>query len=109
MQVVQLTDSARNHIFKLMKREDVDGTILRVSVVGGGCSGMSYKMGFEKDSIEDDQVFESNGVKLTIDSKSSLFLKGIEIDYQDGLNGAGFVYKNPNAKASCGCGTSFNA
>lgn len=82
---------------------------LRVQVVGGGCSGMSYKLGFDADPANDkDKVFEKDGVKLVIDSKSLLFLAGTTLDFSDGLNGKGFVFENPNAKRTCGCGNSFS-
>ena len=82
-----------------------------VQVVGGGCSGMSYKLGFEKDAPKPtDKQFEfENGLKILIDSKSLLFLNGTELDFSDGLNGTGFVFNNPNAKRTCGCGNSFSA
>lgn len=79
---------------------------LRVRVVGGGCSGFSYQLAFEAPQPLD-QVFEHAGVKVVVDPKSYLYLNGTEIDYVDGLNGAGFTLRNPNAKGSCGCGSSF--
>lgn len=107
--VIRLTDPAREKVLSLMRREIKDGeAFLRVSVVGGGCSGMSYKMAFESKSQEGDRSFVENEINVLIDSKSALFLQGLEIDFEDGLNGAGFVYKNPKASKSCGCGTSFS-
>lgn len=83
--------------------------VIRVQVAGGGCSGMSYKLGFENEPPkETDKVFERDGVKVVVDSKSFLFLSGTELDYSGGLNGAGFTFKNPNAKRTCGCGSSFS-
>jgi iron-sulfur cluster assembly protein len=83
---------------------------LRVQVVGGGCSGMSYKLGFDKEPVgANDKVFEQDGVKVVVDAKSFLFLGGTELDFSDGLNGTGFTFNNPNAKRTCGCGTSFSA
>ena len=108
-QIIQLTDSARAHVYRLMKREGKEGFALRVSVVGGGCSGLSYKMAFEEKPADADKVLDFNGLKVFVDPRSSLFLSGITIDYEDGLNGSGFTYQNPNAKRSCGCGTSFSA
>lgn len=85
-------------------------SILRVMVVGGGCSGMSYKLGFDdKPAAETDKVFEKDGVKVVCDPKSFLYLTGTELDFSDGLNGTGFVFNNPNAKRTCGCGSSFSA
>ena len=107
--LIDLTPTAREHVLRLMSREKKEGSGLRVSVVGGGCSGMSYKMSFESAAAAADNVMEFDGLKVFIDPKSALFLKGIQIDYVDGLNGAGFTYQNPNAKKSCGCGTSFSA
>ncbi len=107
--VCQLTENAGAHIRKLMDRQQKAGSILRVSVVGGGCSGMSYKMAFEEKPADGDRVFEQQGLTVTIDPKSALFLSGLVIDYVDDLNGSGFTYQNPNAKKSCGCGTSFSA
>jgi iron-sulfur cluster assembly protein len=83
---------------------------LRVQVVGGGCSGMSYKLGFDSaPPSAADKVFEYDGVKLIVDPKSFLFLSGTELDFSDGLNGTGFTFNNPNAKRTCGCGSSFSA
>lgn len=107
--VIHLTPSACEHVLRLMKRENRDGASLRVSIVGGGCSGMSYKMAFEDQPASGDQVMDFNGLRVFVDPRSALFLKGITIDYVDGLNGSGFTYENPNAKKSCGCGTSFSA
>lgn len=81
---------------------------LRVSVVGGGCSGLSYKLDFAKEPQPTDKIFEQDGVKVFVDPKSLLFVKGLELDYSGGLNGTGFTFKNPNATKSCGCGTSFS-
>ncbi len=106
---VTLTHAAVEHVKKLMERDQKIGSLLRVSVVGGGCSGLSYKMAFEAQPAAQDQVAEFEGLKVIVDPRSSLFLKGIEIDYVDGLDGSGFTYNNPNAKRSCGCGTSFSA
>lgn len=107
--VCDLTPSASQHVKRLMEKQNKTGSMLRVSVVGGGCSGMSYKMSFEDKAEEKDSVFEQHGVFVMVDPRSALFLKGLTIDYVDDLNGSGFVYQNPNAKRSCGCGTSFSA
>jgi iron-sulfur cluster assembly protein len=92
-----------------MAKQNKAGSILRVSVMGGGCSGLSYKMAFEDQPASGDAVFEQHGVQVAVDSRSALFLKGLVIDYVDDLNGSGFSYQNPNAKRSCGCGSSFSA
>jgi iron-sulfur cluster assembly accessory protein len=81
---------------------------LRIRVVGGGCSGFQYQLAFDAPQ-PGDQVFEQEGVKVVVDPKSFLYLSGTEIDYVDGLTGAGFTLKNPNAKGGCGCGSSFTA
>jgi iron-sulfur cluster assembly protein len=80
---------------------------LRVSVVGGGCSGLSYKLDFDNESKPMDQVFEDNGVKVVTDLKSFLYLVNTTLDFSDGLNGKGFYFSNPNASRTCGCGESF--
>ncbi len=83
---------------------------LRVMVTGGGCSGMSYKLGFDSQPLaSSDKVFEFEDVKIIVDPKSYLYLNGTELDFSDGLNGTGFVFNNPNAKRTCGCGSSFSA
>lgn len=104
-----LSEKAAKQVRSVQEREGKTTTYLRVSVVGGGCSGMSYKMDFEEKLQEGDKVLEIHGVKVAVDSKSLLFLKGTELDFSDGLNGQGFVFNNPNAKTSCGCGSSFSA
>lgn len=109
--MIQLTDKAVKEISRLKIAEDQSKTpsYLRVQVIGGGCSGMSYKLGFEPGAPTDkDKVFERDGVQLVIDSKSYVFLAGTELDFSDGLNGKGFVFNNPNAKRTCGCGSSFS-
>jgi len=106
--LIEMTDSAVQKVRSLMQREHGnEEKFLRISVVGGGCSGMSYKMGFESEAGEKDRQFEENGVQVLLDPKSALFLQGLRVDYEDGLNGAGFTYQNPKAKKACGCGTSF--
>lgn len=105
---IHLTDSARDKVRALMSREHADKEMcLRISVVGGGCSGLSYKMSFEEAAAPKDIQFEENGLNVILDQKSALFLQGLTVNYEDGLNGAGFTYENPKAKKSCGCGTSF--
>ncbi len=109
--MIALTDRAVQEVRRLQAQEGpTSGARLRVQVVGGGCSGMSYKLGFDKDPVaETDKVFGRDGVELIVDSKSYLFLQGTELDFSDGLNGKGFVFDNPNAKRTCGCGNSFSA
>ena len=81
---------------------------LRLGVIGGGCSGLSYELSFDREEKEHDKVFESNEVKIVVDKKSFLYLVGTTLDYSGGLNGAGFTFKNPNANRTCGCGESFS-
>lgn len=84
-----------------------DQAFIRVGVKGGGCSGLSYDLSFDIDMKEDDKEFEDNGMKIVVDKKSFLYLIGTELDYSGGLNGKGFVFHNPNANRTCGCGESF--
>jgi iron-sulfur cluster assembly protein len=81
---------------------------VRVGVKGGGCSGLMYELDFDTNVLEGDQVFEDNGIKVVVDKKSFLYLVGTELDYTGGLNGNGFVFVNPNANRTCGCGESFS-
>ena len=106
---VTMTDKAARQVRLVQEREGREAQYLRMSVVGGGCSGLSYKLSFEEAPKEKDRTFELHGVKVVVDGKSLLFLKGMEVDFTDGLDGQGFVFKNPNAKSSCGCGSSFSA
>jgi len=106
---IDLTAKAAVQVRSVKDRENRPDAYLRVSVVGGGCSGLSYKLSFEDGPKEKDKVFELHGVRMLADPKSLLFLKGMVVDFTDGLDGQGFVFQNPNAKQSCGCGTSFSA
>jgi len=106
--LITVSEKAAEQLNLLMKEEGITGDFfLRVSVVGGGCSGLSYKMDFETETQEGDQIFEHNGVKVACDMKSFLYLCGTELDFSDGLNGKGFNFINPNATRTCGCGESF--
>jgi len=106
--MIQITEKAANEIKTLMRKEGLEDQALRVAVAGGGCSGMSYKLNFEKEPVDGDKVLEIQGVRVFMDAKSMLFLNGTVLDYTDGLNGTGFVFQNPNAKSTCGCGSSFS-
>ena len=107
---VTLTPPAADKVRALMAQPDqTEATGLRVKVVGGGCSGLSYQIALERAAEETDQVIECEGVKLYIDPKSLLFLDGTQIDYQESMMGSGFAFSNPNATGTCGCGTSFTA
>jgi iron-sulfur cluster assembly accessory protein len=107
---VRLTDRAAAMVRETIERENLAGSGLRVAVVGGGCSGFQYSLDIDKDERAGDLVFEVNGVKVFVDPMSSMYLMGVEIDYVEGQFGqSGFAFKNPNAKATCGCGSSFSA
>jgi iron-sulfur cluster assembly protein len=107
---IYISDKAKAKVHQLMTDAGVGGDqsyFLRVSVVGGGCSGLSYKLDFDNESKPMDQVFEDNGVKIVTDLKSFLYLVNTTLDFSDGLNGKGFYFSNPNASRTCGCGESF--
>ena len=107
---IYISDKAKQKVLSLMAESGVadDETyFLRVGVVGGGCSGLSYKMDFDNEVKPMDQVFEDKGVKIVTDLKSFLYLVNTELEFSDGLNGKGFFFNNPNASRSCGCGESF--
>jgi len=107
---ITASEKAQVKIAELMKQAGITGDrsyFLRVSVVGGGCSGLSYKLDFDNELKPSDQVFEAGDTKLVTDLKSLLYLINTELDYSDGLNGKGFFFKNPNASRTCGCGESF--
>ena len=105
---VIFTDAAASKVKEMIADEGNAALKLRVYVSGGGCSGFQYGFAFDENSAEDDTVVEKGGVALLIDPMSFQYLMGAEIDYQDNLDGARFVIKNPNATASCGCGSSFS-
>ena len=105
--MITLTENAVKQIKKFREEENKPEGGLRVAVVGGGCSGLSYKLDFQNEPLPTDKVFEQDGVKIFVDPKSFLYLKGLTLDYSGGLNGTGFTFRNPNASKSCGCGTSF--
>jgi iron-sulfur cluster insertion protein len=105
---VLFTDAAADAVAKALKEEGEAGDFLRVSVVGGGCSGYQYGLDFDKEERMGDLALEFNGVKIVIDPISLGYLKGTVVDYVSGLNGTGFQFKNPNAKRTCGCGSSFS-
>jgi iron-sulfur cluster assembly accessory protein len=107
---VRLTDKAAAMVKETIERESLHGSGLRVAVVGGGCSGFQYSLDIDKDERPGDMVFEVAGVKCFVDPMSSMYLMGVEIDYVEGQFGqSGFAFKNPNAKSTCGCGSSFSA
>ena len=108
---IYISDKAKIKIGQLMKDAGVDqdnSYFVRVGVVGGGCSGLSYKLDFDNEAKPMDQVFEDNGIKIVTDLKSFLYLVNTTLDFSDGLNGKGFYFSNPNASRTCGCGESFS-
>jgi iron-sulfur cluster assembly protein len=105
---ITITDKAAIKVKELMADANLDETyFVRVSVKGGGCSGLTYELDFDNESKDGDQIFESGDTKIVCDLKSFLYLAGTELDFSDGLNGKGFNFINPNATRSCGCGESF--
>ena len=106
--LLNLTEAAIAKVKSMMEREGKAGYGLRVGVVTGGCAGLSYDMRFQKSPYDNDVVLEQNGLQIFINPESVSFLKGIQVDYVDTLKESGFQYRNPNAKSSCGCGTSFS-
>jgi len=107
---IYISDKAKEKVTQLMQDagiSDNSSYFVRVGVVGGGCSGLSYKLDFDNEQKPMDQVFEDKGVKVVTDLKSFLYLVNTELDFSDGLNGKGFYFQNPNASRTCGCGESF--
>jgi len=105
---ITLTPSATVEVKRLIEKENAPGLGLRLGVKGGGCSGFNYVLGFDSQK-EGDTIFEVENFKVFIDPKSFLYLNGTQLDFQDGLQGKGFLFKNPNAARTCGCGESFSA
>jgi iron-sulfur cluster assembly protein len=107
---IYISDKAKSKVVQLMTDAGIANDpsyFVRVGVVGGGCSGLSYKLDFDNETKPMDQVFEDNGVKVVTDLKSFLYLVNTTLDFSDGLNGKGFYFSNPNASRTCGCGESF--
>ena len=107
--MIHISEKATEKVRQLKATSGLgDDYFLRVSVVGGGCSGLSYKLDFDNEVKPMDQEFEDKGVRVVVDMKSFLYLAGTELDFSDGLNGKGFYFDNPNASRTCGCGESFS-
>ena len=105
---IQITDKAVIEVKRIMNENSVPNDFgLRVGVKGGGCSGLTYSLGFDAKANEGDTTLELKGIKLIVDGKSLFYLSGTKLDFTDGLNGKGFVFDNPNASKTCGCGESF--
>ncbi len=108
--MIKVSEDAKKRISMLMTDEGYNATIdfVRVGVKSGGCSGLSYELKFDKSQLESDKLFTDNDVKIVVDKKSVLYLAGTILEYSGGLNGKGFVFNNPNAQRTCGCGESFS-
>ncbi len=106
--MINLTSVATSKVKEIMTQQNPAPTALRVAVVGGGCSGFSYHMAFENQVNGTDNVYEFDGLKVLVDQMSEMYLEGVEIDYIETLEGAGFKFNNPNVKSTCGCGSSFS-
>lgn len=106
--MITVSENAKKQALKLMAEDGTLDSFIRVGVKGGGCSGLVYDLSFDHVINDDDKVFEDNGIKVVCDKKSILYLAGTELDFSGGLNGKGFLFKNPNANRTCGCGESFS-
>jgi len=108
--MIQVSESASKKIVEMMKDDGFDAShdYVRVGVKSGGCSGLSYELKFDKEISENDKVFEDNQIRIAVEKKSFLYLVGTTLEYSGGLNGKGFVFNNPNASRTCGCGESFS-
>lgn len=108
--MIKVSDTAKKKVIELMTDDGYNATTdyVRVGVKSGGCSGLSYDLKFDKEKEDKDKVFEDNDVKIIVDKKSFLYLIGTTLEYSGGLNGTGFVFNNPNANRTCGCGESFS-
>ncbi|MCU0342860.1 MAG: iron-sulfur cluster insertion protein ErpA [Ignavibacterium sp.] len=106
---IKMTEKAVKEIKRIMDENKITQEFgLRIGVKGGGCSGLTYTLGFDPETRDGDSIIEQDGVKLFVDGKSLFYLSGTNLDFSDGLNGKGFVFNNPNATKSCGCGESFS-
>ena len=104
----KVTDNAKSKALQLMQEDGKSGYFIRVGVKGGGCSGLMYELDFDNVINDSDKSFEDNGIRVVVDKKSFLYLVGTTLDFSGGLNGKGFVFSNPNADRTCGCGESFS-
>lgn len=105
---IYISEQAKSRVEQLLKEEGREGHFLRVSVVSGGCSGLSYQLDFDNQNKPTDQIFEDKGIKIVTDMKSVLYLFNTTLEYTEGLNGKGFHFTNPNASRTCACGESFS-
>ena len=106
--MIKISDSARDRLLQIMKNEEGEKKYVRVGVESGGCSGLSYKLDFDLQKLADDELINDNKIQLLVNKKSFLYLVGTTLEFSEGLNGKGFVFNNPNASRTCGCGESFS-
>ena len=106
--MINISNTAKERLFYLLDKDNEKNQFVRVGVESGGCSGLSYKLDFDDKKNDDDELIEDNGIKLLVNKKSFLYLVGTTLEFSDGLNGKGFVFNNPNANRTCGCGESFS-
>ena len=106
--MIKVSDVAKETAIRMMAEDGKVDHFIRVGVKGGGCSGLMYNLEFDDQINDDDKEFEDNGIKVVVDKKSVLYLVGTTLDYSGGLNGKGFIFSNPNAQRTCGCGESFS-
>ena len=108
--MIKVSDTASKKIIAMMQEDGFDAAkdYVRVGVKSGGCSGLSYELKFDKQTGENDKIFEDNAIKIVVEKKSFLYLAGTVLEFSGGLNGKGFVFNNPNAQRTCGCGESFS-
>jgi iron-sulfur cluster assembly accessory protein len=106
--MLQLTDTATRKVKEIISQQNPSPIALRVAVVGGGCSGFSYHMAFDNQENPTDNVYQFDGLKVLVDQMSEMYLDGVQVDYIETIEGAGFKFNNPNVKSTCGCGSSFS-
>lgn len=106
--MINISNTAKDRLLYLLDKENSNNQFVRVGVESGGCSGLSYKLDFDNTKKDDDELIEDNGIKLLVNKKSYLYLVGTTLEFSEGLNGKGFVFNNPNANRTCGCGESFS-
>ena len=106
--MINISNTDKNRLLFLIDKESSNNQFVRVGVESGGCSGLSYKLDFDNTKKDDDELIEDNGIKLLVNKKSYLYLVGTTLEFSEGLNGKGFVFNNPNANRTCGCGESFS-
>ena len=106
--MIKISDTAKKRLLHLLDNKGKKNPFVRVGVESGGCSGLSYKLDFDNMKNDDDELVQDNGISLLVNKKSFLYLVGTTLEFSDGLNGKGFVFNNPNASRTCGCGESFS-